>query len=60
MPFFNICIPVTNNKIKKSYMYMCIHGGSGQVGTGNIFDGTILAALGDITVEYIFGFFPTE
>ncbi|CAF5051748.1 unnamed protein product, partial [Rotaria sp. Silwood1] len=29
---------------------MWIHGGSSQVGTGNMFDGTILAALGDIIV----------
>jgi len=47
--FLNVYIPVTNKKIKKA-IYMWIHGGSGQVGTGNLFDGTILAALGDIIV----------
>jgi neuroligin len=47
--FLNVYIPVTDNKKKKA-IFMWIHGGSGQVGTGNIFDGTILAALGDIIV----------
>ncbi|CAF3708847.1 unnamed protein product [Adineta steineri] len=55
--FLNIFIPMTtdnnnnkiNNKTKKA-IYIWIHGGSGQVGTGNIFDGTIFAALGDIIV----------
>jgi len=47
--FLNVYIPVTDKKIKKA-IYMWIHGGSGQVGTGNLFDGTILAALGDIIV----------
>ncbi|CAF4436624.1 unnamed protein product, partial [Adineta steineri] len=55
--FLNIFIPMTtdnnnnkiNNKTKKA-IYIWIHGGSGQVGTGNVFDGTIFAALGDIIV----------
>jgi neuroligin len=37
------------NQTKKS-IFMWIHGGSGQIGTGNLFDGTILAALGNIIV----------
>jgi carboxylesterase type B len=49
--FLNIFIPVTNNSTqKKKAIFMWIHGGSGQIGTGNVFDGTILAALGDIIV----------
>ena len=41
---------------------MYIHGGSGQTGTRNVFDGTILAALDDIIVVtfnfrlHLFGF----
>ena len=48
--FLNVYIPVTNNNKSKKAILMWIHGGSGQVGTGNVFDGTILAALGDIIV----------
>ncbi|CAF0755727.1 unnamed protein product [Adineta steineri] len=51
--FLNIFIPVTTttttNKRKKA-IFMWIHGGSGQIGTGNVFDGTIFAALGDVIV----------
>jgi carboxylesterase type B len=48
--FLNVFIPVTTRKKKKKAIFMWIHGGSGQVGTGNVFDGTILAGLGDIIV----------
>ncbi|CAF1061908.1 unnamed protein product [Adineta ricciae] len=57
--FLNVFIPVTTdppstitsgNYPKKKAILMWIHGGSGQIGTGNVFDGTILAALGDIIV----------
>jgi carboxylesterase type B len=46
--YLNVFIPM-NDKNKKS-IFMWIHGGSGQIGTGNLFDGTILAALGNIIV----------
>ena len=48
--FLNVFIPVASNKTGKKAIFMWIHGGSGQVGTGNLFDGTVLAALGDIIV----------
>ena len=48
--FLNVFIPVTTNDKRKKAIFMWIHGGSGQVGTGNLFDGSILAALGDIIV----------
>ncbi|CAF2720133.1 unnamed protein product, partial [Rotaria sp. Silwood2] len=61
--FLNVYIPMinnnnsnddnnnnNNNNERKKPIFMWIHGGSGQVGTGNVFDGTILAALGDIIV----------
>ncbi|CAF1503813.1 unnamed protein product [Rotaria magnacalcarata] len=49
--FLNVYMPVSsNNKRKKKAIFIWIHGGSGQIGTGNIFDGTILAAVGDIIV----------
>ncbi|CAF0725477.1 unnamed protein product [Rotaria sordida] len=48
--FLNVFIPVTPNNERKKALLMWIHGGSGQIGTGNIFDGTVLAAVGDIIV----------
>jgi carboxylesterase type B len=48
--FLNVFIPVNTNDKRKKAIFMWIHGGSGQIGTGNVFDGTILAALGDIIV----------
>jgi len=48
--FLNVFIPVTPNNKRKKAIFMWIHGGSGQIGTGNVFDGTILAALGNIIV----------
>lgn len=48
--FLNVFIPVTTNKKEKKAIFMWIHGGSGQIGTGNVFDGTIFAASGDIIV----------
>ncbi|CAF1277864.1 unnamed protein product [Rotaria magnacalcarata] len=49
--FLNVYIPINNKTSQnKKAILMWIHGGSGQIGTGNIFDGTILAALGDIIV----------
>jgi carboxylesterase type B len=63
--FLNVFIPVTPKKKRKKAIFMWIHGGSGQIGTGNVFDGTILAALGDIIVITfnfrlnLFGFLST-
>ncbi|CAF4212144.1 unnamed protein product [Rotaria socialis] len=49
--FLNVYMPVTpNNERKGKAIFIWIHGGSGQIGTGNIFDGTIFAAVGDIIV----------
>ncbi len=48
--FLNVFIPVTIKNRRKKAIFMWIHGGSGQIGTGNVFDGTILAGLGDIIV----------
>ncbi|CAF0863323.1 unnamed protein product [Rotaria sp. Silwood1] len=50
--YLNVYIPINNNNNneRKKPIFMWIHGGSSQVGTGNMFDGTILAALGDIIV----------
>lgn len=63
--FLNVFIPVRRRNVKKKAIFMWIHGGSGQVGTGNVFDGTIFAALGDIIVVTfnfrlnLFGFLST-
>jgi carboxylesterase type B len=46
--FLNLFIPMINKN--KKAIFMWIHGGSGQIGTGNVFDGTIFAALGNIIV----------
>lgn len=48
--FLNVFSPVTKPNSGKKAIFMWIHGGSGQIGTGNLFDGTVLAALGDIIV----------
>lgn len=49
--FLNIFLPETRKRSRrKKAIFMWIHGGSGQIGTGNFFDGTVLAALGDIIV----------
>ena len=48
--FLNAFIPVTSKTASKKAIFMWIHGGSGQIGTGDLFDGTVLAALGDIIV----------
>lgn len=47
--FLNVFKP-TSNSTRKRAVLMWIHGGSGQIGTGNLFDGTVLAALGDLIV----------
>lgn len=63
--YLNAFVPVTPNKKEKKAIYMWIHGGSGQVGTGSLFDGTMLAAAGDIIVITfnfrlnLFGFLST-
>ena len=46
--FLNVFIPMINQE--KKAIFMWIHGGSSQIGTGNVFDGTVLAALGNIIV----------
>lgn len=51
--FLNVFIPNINNdeyQNRKKAIFMWIHGGSAQIGTGNLFDGTILAALGNLIV----------
>lgn len=48
--FLNVFIPNREKPNRKQALFMWIHGGSGQMGTGNLFDGTILAALGDVIV----------
>ena len=48
--FLNLFIPVTPYDQRRKAIFIWIHGGSGQIGTGNVFDGTIFAALGDIIV----------
>ena len=48
--YLNIFKPTSQSNRKRA-IFMWIHGGSGQIGTGNLFDGTILAALGDLIVE---------
>lgn len=48
--FLNVFIPVRRRNVRKKAIFMWIHGGSGQVGTGNVFDGTVFAALGNIIV----------
>lgn len=48
--FLNVFIPVTPHDRQKKAIFIWIHGGSGQIGTGNVFDATVLAALGDIIV----------
>ena len=47
--YLNVFLPKTNDETKKS-IFMWIHGGSSQIGTGNLFDGTVLAALGNVIV----------
>lgn len=47
--YLNIFKP-SNDSQRKRAIFMWIHGGSGQIGTGNLFDGTILASLGDLIV----------
>ena len=46
----NVFIPTNATDGRKKAIFMWIHGGSGQVGSGNVFDGTVLAAVGDIIV----------
>ena len=48
--FLNVFIPMQNKTSRKKAVFMWIHGGSGQVGSGNLFDGTVFAALGDVIV----------
>jgi carboxylesterase type B len=49
--FLNVFMPINMNKSReKKAIFMWIHGGSGQIGTGNLFDGTVLAALGNIII----------
>ena len=47
--FLNVFLPSTLTGEKKPVL-MWIHGGSGQIGSGSVFDGTMLAAVGDIIV----------
>lgn len=46
--YLNVFLPKKSQEKKSIFMW--IHGGSSQIGTGNLFDGTILAALGNIIV----------
>jgi carboxylesterase type B len=57
----NIFQPETSSTRSKAIMVFC-HGGSNQIGSGSLFDGSALAAIGDIiviTINYrlnLFGF----
>ena len=51
--FLNVFIPVTNNKRRKKAIFMWIHGGSGQIGTGNVFDGTDFFCIRRYYYSYI-------
>ena len=48
--FLNVFLPANTTTDEKKAVLMWIHGGSGQIGSGNVFDGTMLAALGEIIV----------
>lgn len=60
----NIFIPIDPKKERKA-IFLWIHGGSAQDGSGNLFDGTILSSRGDfivVTFNYrlnLFGFLST-
>ncbi|CAF4935177.1 unnamed protein product, partial [Rotaria socialis] len=61
----NIFIPKTKSPTPKAIMVFC-HGGSNQVGSGSLFDGSAIAAIGDviiITINYrlnILGFLTPD
>ncbi|CAF2120363.1 unnamed protein product [Rotaria magnacalcarata] len=61
----NIFIPKTKSSTPKAIMVFC-HGGSNQVGSGSLFDGSAIAAIGDviiITINYrlnILGFLTPD
>ncbi|CAF4761215.1 unnamed protein product [Rotaria sp. Silwood1] len=61
----NMFIPKTKSFIPKAIMVFC-HGGSNQVGSGSLFDGSAVAAIGDviiITINYrlnILGFLTPD
>jgi len=61
----NIFIPKTKSLTPKAIMVFC-HGGSNQVGSGSLFDGSAIAAIGDvivITINYrlnILGFLTPD
>ncbi|CAF1428057.1 unnamed protein product, partial [Didymodactylos carnosus] len=54
--YLNIFLPITTNtseswsNSQRKAIFIWIHGGSGQIGTGNLFDGSIFAAVGDVIV----------
>lgn len=60
----NLFIPIDDDE-ERHPIFLWIHGGSSQVGTGNLFDGTVLAARGNfivVTFNYrlnLFGFLST-
>lgn len=45
----NMFIPKTKNSSPKAIMVFC-HGGSNQVGSASLFDGSAIAAIGDVIV----------
>jgi carboxylesterase type B len=61
----NMFIPKTKSSIPKAIMVFC-HGGSNQVGSASLFDGSAVAAIGDvivITINYrlnILGFLTSN
>ena len=61
----NLFIPTMNSSTPKAIMVFC-HGGSNQVGSGSLFDGSAVAAIGDvivITINYrlnILGFLTPD
>lgn len=61
----NLYIPKTDSSVPKAIMVFC-HGGSNQIGSGSLFDGSAIAAIGDvivITINYrlnILGFLTPD
>ncbi|CAF1561681.1 unnamed protein product, partial [Didymodactylos carnosus] len=53
--YLNLFIPISTvnqtwAKHQRKAILLWIHGGSGQVGSGNLFDGSIFASIGDVIV----------
>ena len=63
--FLNIYVPKNASTTNKKSVMIWIHGGGYQTGTGMLYDGSYIAAIGDVIVVTInyrlaaFGFFST-